>query len=32
MCPDTDNHRTDKEQHFSEKVTKVESILAADAK
>jgi hypothetical protein len=24
--------RTDKKQHFSEKVTKVESILAADAK
>lgn len=24
--------RTDKKQHFSEKVTKVESILAADSK
>jgi hypothetical protein len=25
-------YRTDKKQHFSEKVTKVESILAADGK
>jgi uncharacterized protein YqgV (UPF0045/DUF77 family) len=30
--PDTNYCRTDKKQHFSEKVTKVESILAADAK
>ena len=27
-----DEYRTDKKQHFSEKVTKVESILAADSK
>ena len=25
-----DTHRTDKKQHFSEKVSKVESILASD--
>jgi uncharacterized protein YqgV (UPF0045/DUF77 family) len=28
----THDCRTDKKQHFSEKVTKVESILAADSK
>lgn len=27
-----DENRTDKKQHFSEKVTKVESILASDPK
>jgi hypothetical protein len=29
--PKADINRTDKKQHFSEKVTKVESILAEDA-
>lgn len=28
---ETNRNRTDKKQHFSEKVTKVESILAADS-
>lgn len=35
MYPSEDpanDRRTDKKQHFSEKVTKVESILAADEK